>query len=90
MTRRSVCASELRFIRPGYARDATGQWQVIVQTDDLPQRVAIDLCHAPEQPCECHRHTRGICGQFEAVSWLNALNNFKFNYVMRISKHKVM
>ena len=35
----------------GYARDATGKWQVIVQTESLPQRVAIDLCHSPEKPC---------------------------------------
>ena len=34
----------------GYARDATGKWQVIVQTESLPQRVAIDLCHSPEKP----------------------------------------
>ena len=37
---------------PGYARDATGKWQVIVQTESLPQRVAIDLCHSPEKPCK--------------------------------------
>ena len=36
----------------GYARDATGKWQVIVQTESLPQRVAIDLCHSPEKPCK--------------------------------------
>ena len=36
----------------GYARDATGKWQVIVQTESLPQRVAIDLCHNPEKPCK--------------------------------------
>ena len=37
----------------GYARDSTGKWQVVVQTEDLPQRVAIDLCHAPGTPCKC-------------------------------------
>ena len=47
--KKQVCNSELRFIRPGYARDSTGKWQVIVQTEDLPQRVAIDLCHEPHQ-----------------------------------------
>ena len=36
----------------GYARDSTGKWQVIVQTESLPQRVAIDLCHNPEKPCK--------------------------------------
>jgi hypothetical protein len=50
--KKQICDSELRFIRPGYARDATGKWQVVVQTDHLPQRVAIDLCHDPEKPCE--------------------------------------
>ena len=39
----------------GYARDSTGKWQVIVQTEDLPQRVAIDLCHSPEKPCKKHQ-----------------------------------
>ncbi len=57
--KKQVCDSELRFIRPGYARDSTGKWQVIVQTDHLPQRVAIDLCHSPGKPCkpnpfQCH------------------------------------
>lgn len=51
---KQVCDSELRFIRPGYARDSTGKWQVVVQTEDLPQRVAIDLCHSPGKPCECY------------------------------------
>ena len=49
---KQVCDSELRFIRPGYARDSTGKWQVVVQTEDLPQRVAIDLCHSPGKPCK--------------------------------------
>ncbi len=50
--KKQVCESELRFIRPGYAKDSTGKWQVIVQTEDLPQRVAIDLCRTPGQPCK--------------------------------------
>merc|ERR1712223_1366047 len=56
---KQVCDSELRFIRPGYARDSTGKWQVVVQTEDLPQRVAIDLCHAPGTPC----HSMSDCGR---------------------------
>jgi hypothetical protein len=62
--KKQICSSELRFIRPGYARDATGKWQVIVQTESLPQRVAIDLCHSPEKPCQmmsdCGRKSRCI------------------------------
>ena len=50
--KKQVCDSEPRFIRPGYAQDSTGKWQVIVQTDAMPQRVAIDLCRTPGQPCE--------------------------------------
>jgi len=61
---KQVCDSELRFIRPGYARDSTGKWQVVVQTEDLPQRVAIDLCHSPGKPChlmsDCGRKSRCI------------------------------
>ena len=34
------------------AADSTGKWQVVVQTEDLPQRVAIDLCHSPGKPCK--------------------------------------
>ena len=56
-----VCDSENRFIRPGYARDTTGVWRVIVQTPELPQRVAIDLCRAPNKPCESFR--TGVCTQ---------------------------
>lgn len=56
---KQVCDSELRFIRPGYARDSTGKWQVVVQTEDLPQRVAIDLCHTPGKPC----HSMSDCGR---------------------------
>ena len=40
------------FFLSGYARDSTGKWQVVVQTEDLPQRVAIDLCHSPGKPCK--------------------------------------
>ena len=50
--KKQVCDSEPRFIRPGYAQDSTGKWQVIVQTDAMPQRVAIDLCRTPGQPCK--------------------------------------
>merc|ERR1711874_276271 len=56
---KQVCDSELRFIRPGYARDSTGKWQVVVQTEKLPQRVAIDLCHSPGKPC----HSMSDCGR---------------------------
>ena len=26
-------------------------WYTIVQTDQIPQRVGIDMCHAPNSPC---------------------------------------
>ena len=58
---KQVCDSELRFIRPGYARDSTGKWQVVVQTEDLPQRVAIDLCHSPGTPCKYFKGTFVSC-----------------------------
>ena len=62
--KKQICDSELRYIRPGYALDSTGKWQVIVQTEEMPQRVAIDLCRAPSQPCylmsDCGRKSRCV------------------------------
>ena len=61
----------------GYARDATGKWQVIVQTESLPQRVAIDLCHSPEKPCKKIWKTKHIPNEHyrEILRQLNFLSN---------------
>lgn len=73
--KKQVCDSELRFIRPGYARDSTGKWQVIVQTEDLPQRVAIDLCHSPEKPCRL----MSDCGQKS-----KCLQRYNFQHLLAV------
>ena len=49
---KSINFTNIFFCISGYARDSTGKWQVVVQTEDLPQRVAIDLCHSPGKPCK--------------------------------------
>jgi len=62
-------------IFPGYARDSTGKWQVIVQTEDLPQRVAIDLCHSPDKPCKIFVQIQTETG-FNYHFGYNLWNNF--------------
>lgn len=78
--KKQVCNSELRFIRPGYARDSTGKWQVIVQTEDLPQRVAIDLCHEPHQPC----HMMSDCGQKS-----RCIQRYTFQHLLAVDPHNI-
>jgi len=73
--KKQVCDSELRFIRPGYARDSTGKWQVIVQTEELPQRVAIDLCHSPDKPCRL----MSDCGQKS-----KCLQRYNFQHLLAV------
>ena len=62
--KKQVCSSELYFMRPGFARDTSGTWHVIVQTRDLEQRVAVDMCHEPELPCpglaDCGKKSRCV------------------------------
>lgn len=60
----SACDSELRFITPQVAQDRNGRWRVIVQTDDFPQRVAIDVCRNVDGTCkvltDCGRKSRCV------------------------------
>jgi len=62
--KKQVCHSELYFMRPGFAQDTRGEWQVIIQTHDVAQRVAVDMCHDPELPCpglaDCGKKSRCV------------------------------
>ena len=41
-----------------------GDWQIIVQTETINQRVAVDMCHAPDLPCpgmaDCGKKSRCV------------------------------
>jgi len=62
--KKQVCQSELYFLKPGFARDTKGDWQIIVQTETINQRVAVDMCHAPDLPCpgmaDCGKKSRCV------------------------------
>ena len=62
--KKQVCQSELYFLQPGFARDTKGDWQIIVQTETINQRVAVDMCHAPDLPCpgmaDCGKKSRCV------------------------------
>lgn len=74
--KRQICDSELYFIKPGFARDTKGTWQLIIQTDNIQQRVAIDMCHSPGSPCpgvaDCG--TKSTCVQRYNYQLLLAMN----------------
>jgi len=46
-----ICESELSFTRPSYALDTEGNWSVILQTEQILQRVSLDTCTRPNYPC---------------------------------------
>lgn len=60
----SACDSELRFIQPQVAQDRLGRWRIIVQTEEFPQRVAIDVCRQVDEVCkvftDCGRKSRCV------------------------------
>lgn len=60
----SACDSELRFIQPGLAKDQAGQWKIIIQSKEFPQRVAIDVCRNVDDVCkvftDCGRKSRCV------------------------------
>jgi len=62
--KKQVCQSELYFLQPGFARDTKGDWQIIVQTETINQKVAVDMCHAPDLPCpgmaDCGKKSRCV------------------------------
>ncbi|GIY18874.1 spaetzle domain-containing protein, partial [Caerostris darwini] len=40
----SLCDAETGFLRPETAKDSSGKWNIIVQTDAIRQRVPIEMC----------------------------------------------
>jgi len=62
--KRQICHSELYFLQPAFARDTKGEWHVILQTDKINQRVAIDMCHHPNKACpgvsDCGKKSRCV------------------------------
>jgi len=62
--KRQICDSELYFLQPAFARDTKGEWHIILQTDTINQRVAIDMCHHPNSACpgvsDCGKKSRCV------------------------------
>jgi len=62
--KKQVCHSELYFLQPAFARDTKGEWHIILQTDKIHQRVAIDMCHHPNKACpglsDCGKKSRCV------------------------------
>eukprot|EP00090_Calanus_glacialis_P041374 TRINITY_DN7295_c0_g1_i3.p1 TRINITY_DN7295_c0_g1~~TRINITY_DN7295_c0_g1_i3.p1 ORF type:complete len:671 (-),score=125.25 TRINITY_DN7295_c0_g1_i3:79-2091(-) len=62
--KRQICHSELYFLQPAFARDTKGSWHIILQTDTINQRVAIDMCHHPNKACpgvsDCGKKSRCV------------------------------
>ncbi|GIX72665.1 spaetzle domain-containing protein [Caerostris extrusa] len=49
--KRSLCEINREVIRPSFAQDMKGKWHVIIQTDAFPQRIALEVCKKPGEPC---------------------------------------
>ncbi|XP_054720591.1 uncharacterized protein LOC129230214 [Uloborus diversus] len=48
----SLCDAETGFLRPETAKDSSGKWNIIVQTDAIKQRVPIEMCRKANGPCK--------------------------------------
>ncbi|GFY70389.1 spaetzle domain-containing protein [Trichonephila inaurata madagascariensis] len=49
--KKSLCEINRDVIRPSFAQDMKGKWHVIIQTDAFPQRIALEVCKKPGEPC---------------------------------------
>jgi len=62
--KKQICNSELYFLQPAFARDTKGEWHIILQTEKINQRVAIDMCHHPNKACpgvsDCGKKSRCV------------------------------
>ncbi|XP_076330024.1 protein spaetzle-like [Tachypleus tridentatus] len=47
----ALCDSKQKLVYPSYAKDSTGKWNLIVQTDEFPQRIPVELCRSQDEPC---------------------------------------
>ncbi|KAF8788435.1 Neurotrophin 1 like protein [Argiope bruennichi] len=48
----SLCDAETGFLRPETAKDSSGKWNIIVQTDAIRQRVPIEMCRKTNSSCK--------------------------------------
>uniref|UniRef100_T1IL86 Spaetzle domain-containing protein n=1 Tax=Strigamia maritima TaxID=126957 RepID=T1IL86_STRMM len=71
-----ACSSEKRFLKPGFAVDDHGKWQVIIQTPEISQRVIIEMCRTPQHSCSglTNTNTRSRCVQKFSFQLLMALD----------------
>ncbi|GFQ68512.1 spaetzle domain-containing protein [Trichonephila clavata] len=49
--KRSLCDINRDVIKPSFAQDMKGKWHVIIQTEAFPQRIALEVCKKPGEPC---------------------------------------
>jgi len=50
--KKQLCSSDISFIQPSYAIDTEGNWNIIVQTHSILQRVSLDTCARPGDKCD--------------------------------------
>ncbi|KAK3876365.1 hypothetical protein Pcinc_018847 [Petrolisthes cinctipes] len=48
---RYVCEGEVRQVRPGWGRSSDGSFLKIINTDAFPQRIRMEVCSVPGEPC---------------------------------------
>ncbi|GFW60011.1 spaetzle domain-containing protein [Trichonephila clavipes] len=48
----SLCDAETGFLRPETAKDSSGKWNIIVQTETIRQRVPIEMCRKTNTSCK--------------------------------------
>ncbi|XP_055940416.1 uncharacterized protein LOC129970207 [Argiope bruennichi] len=49
--KKPLCEVNREVIRPSFAQDLKGKWHVVIQTDTFPQRIALEVCKKPGEPC---------------------------------------
>ncbi|XP_071043894.1 uncharacterized protein [Parasteatoda tepidariorum] len=52
LLKKSLCELEREIIQPSFAQDIEGKWHVIIQTDEFPQRVILEVCKNPGEKCK--------------------------------------
>ncbi|XP_023329782.1 uncharacterized protein LOC111702356 [Eurytemora carolleeae] len=75
--KKQICSSQLSFILPAYAKEVQGTWYRIVQTDEVRQKVALDICTDPGLPCpgisDCGN--KSVCTQRYTYQFLLSVQN---------------
>ena len=73
-----------------------GDWQIIVQTETIKQRVAVDMCHAPDLPCpgmaDCgkksrcvQRYSYQVCSHFVSASHHHQTSHLALQMLLSLS-----